>query len=126
MIVAFTGGRHYGNWAQVEFVMDLMICVAARCGDGDITIRVGDCPTGLDQMVRTMPFKMERPWVAHWTILGLKAGPIRNGEMLIGQSRDGRDEGRADLLIAFPGGSGTADCVRQARELGIAVLEVPK
>lgn len=32
---------------------------------------------------------------------------------------------RADLLIAFPGGAGTADCVRQAEKLGIPVLRVP-
>ncbi len=30
----------------------------------------------------------------------------------------------ADLVLAFPGGRGTADCVRRARGPGIEVLEV--
>lgn len=43
-----------------------------------------------------------------------RAGPIRNGEMLV----------LGSALLAFPGGSGTADCCRQARELGRRVLSV--
>lgn len=43
------------------------------------------------------------------------AGPIRNRQML--------DTG-ADLVIAFPGGRGTADMVRQARARGVPVREV--
>lgn len=43
------------------------------------------------------------------------AGPRRNQVMV--------DKG-ADLVIAFPGGSGTADCVRRARAAGIPVREV--
>ena len=53
---------------------------------------------------------------ADWTGLGRKAGPIRNQRML--------DEGKPDLLVAFPGGRGTADMVRRGREAGIEVIEV--
>jgi hypothetical protein len=51
-----------------------------------------------------------------WEGLGRKAGPIRNKQML--------DEGKPDLVVAFPGGRGTAHMVRIAREAGVEVVEV--
>lgn len=50
---------------------------------------------------------------ANWVKNGKFAGPIRNQQML--------DEGRPDLVLAFPGGRGTADMVRRARKAGIAI-----
>jgi hypothetical protein len=44
------------------------------------------------------------------------AGAIRNGQML--------RQGKPAWLIAFPGGPGTTDCVKQARGLEIEVKEV--
>lgn len=43
------------------------------------------------------------PFPANWHELGRKAGPLRNSQMLL--------EGRPDLVVAFPGGVGTADMV---------------
>ena len=40
----------------------------------------------------------------------------RNRQML--------DEGRPELVVAFPGGIGTADMVRRARRAGIEVIEI--
>jgi len=45
------------------------------------------------------------------------AGGQRNARMLA--------EGKPDVVIAFPGGSGTADMKRQARAVGVPVLEIP-
>lgn len=56
-------------------------------------------------------------YMADWDGLGSKAGPIRNQRML--------DEGKPDLVVAFPGGRGTADMVRRARDAGVEVLEIP-
>lgn len=53
---------------------------------------------------------------ANWRQHGVGAGPLRNQRML--------DEGRPDLVVAFPGGAGTFDMVRRARAAGIEVLEV--
>jgi hypothetical protein len=53
---------------------------------------------------------------AHWEIEGRAAGPLRNKRML--------REGRPDLVVAFPGGRGTADMVRQAKAFGVPVVEV--
>lgn len=54
--------------------------------------------------------------VANWGHHGDAAGPVRNRAML--------DLG-PDLVIAFPGGKGTANMVRISKTLGIPVLEVP-
>lgn len=43
----------------------------------------------------------------HWKALGKAAGPLRNGWML--------KYGQPDMVLAFPGGAGTADMLRQAR-----------
>ncbi len=51
--------------------------------------------------------------LADWDKQGKAAGPIRNQRML--------DEHNPDMVVAFPGGRGTADMVRRARVAGIPV-----
>lgn len=53
---------------------------------------------------------------ADWRTHGKAAGPIRNQRML--------DEGKPDVVIAFPGGRGTADMVRRAERAGVRVVRV--
>lgn len=53
---------------------------------------------------------------ANWEKHGRAAGPIRNQRML--------DEGKPDIVIAFPGGRGTADLVSRAEKAGIRVIKV--
>jgi hypothetical protein len=55
-------------------------------------------------------------FTADWLGEGPKAGPLRNQRML--------DEGKPDLVVAFPGGKGTADMVKRARKAGVPVREV--
>src|SRR5882672_7909105 len=52
-------------------------------------------------------------YLADWESHGRAAGPLRNQRML--------DEGKPDLVIAFPGGKGTADMVRRAKAASIPV-----
>ena len=58
----------------------------------------------------------ESKFPADWVRHGRSAGVIRNQRML--------DEGEPDLVVAFPGGRGTADMVRQAKAAGIKVCEI--
>ena len=51
---------------------------------------------------------------ANWDFHGKAAGPIRNGWML---------RLNPDVVIAFPGGSGTASMVKRARDAGVKVVE---
>ena len=53
---------------------------------------------------------------ADWKRYGKKAGPIRNAQMLA--------EGRPDIVVAFPGGTGTAHMVQLAKEAGLEVVEI--
>jgi predicted Rossmann-fold nucleotide-binding protein len=53
---------------------------------------------------------------ADWQGLGKRAGPVRNQQML--------DLGRPTMVIAFPGGPGTADMAQRARRAGLAVRRV--
>lgn len=51
---------------------------------------------------------------ANWRKHGKAAGPMRNARML--------SDGRPEVVIAFPGGRGTADMVRQAEAEGVPVV----
>ena len=53
---------------------------------------------------------------ADWKKHGRAAGPIRNQEML--------DKHAPHMIIAFPGGRGTADMVSRARKAGIDLAEI--
>ena len=106
---AFTGGRYYANREMVARVVKTLF---------PGTVLVGGA-SGLDALVRLEAAKYGltdvKVFAADWEKHGRAAGPIRNREMLTCG---------AQLLIAFPGGHGTENCVKQARELGIPVLRV--
>src|SRR5690348_16842040 len=53
-------------------------------------------------------------YMADWQGQGRKAGPIRNQRML--------DDGHPDLVVAFPGGKGTAGMMALSRKAGIEVI----
>ena len=55
---------------------------------------------------------------ADWCLHGKAAGPIRNKEMLLAHSDA--------VVVAFPGGKGTENCVKTAVELNMIVLRVEK
>ena len=82
------------------------------------TIIHGDAP-GADWMANSWAREYDigvRAFPADWKRHGKAAGPMRNKQML--------DEGMPDLVVAFPGGRGTADMVRQARAAGVRVIEI--
>lgn len=53
---------------------------------------------------------------AQWKLYGRKAGPIRNQQMI--------DEGKPNLVVAFPGGVGTQDMIRRARKAKIETIVI--
>lgn len=53
---------------------------------------------------------------ADWVAQPKAAGPIRNQMML--------DKGKPDVVIAFPGGRGTADMVRRSRAAQVVTIIV--
>ena len=54
---------------------------------------------------------------AEWGRYGRAAGPLRNGLMLRWALEQAAPDKASVLVVAFPGASGTASLVRQARHL---------
>ena len=119
MKVLVCGGRDYDNRDHVHNT--LCRIDAER---GPIYCVIHGAATGADhegmlwaQMMATTGREIvHAPFVADWHQYGRAAGPLRNQRML--------DVGKPDLVVAFPGGKGTADMVRRAKAGGIEVLEI--
>jgi hypothetical protein len=74
---------------------------------------------GADAIARYWADENAIPFVtfqADWDGLGPSAGPLRNIRML--------QEGRPDMVAAFPGRRGTAHMVRIAEEAGVHVVRL--
>jgi len=73
--------------------------------------------TGADRLAELWAAEHAVPstvYPAEWDLHRRAAGPIRNRWMLY--------DGLPDLVLAFPGGRGTADMVRRATEAGVRVV----
>lgn len=109
MKLLITGGRDYNNYSQV----------ASSIKGLNPSLIIQGGAKGADLMARTYAKTHGVPCItfeADWKKHGKSAGPIRNSLML-----------RAHLdavVLAFPGGRGTADCVQQAQGLGLTVIRV--
>jgi hypothetical protein len=92
--------------------------VMENCSQGDVVIH-GAC-RGVDEQAmiaaQTLPGVKHLPFEADWRRHGRAAGPIRNSRML--------EEGKPDFVVAFPGGRGTANMVKQAEAAGVPVRKV--
>ncbi len=132
--IVITGGRNYGfvppHTPLIEYVdaqeradrqrarfEQIMDAAVERLGLTEVA--AGKCRTGADQLLERWAKRRKIPFTgfsANWQQLGNGAGPERNGRML--------REFKPDNVLAFPGGAGTADCVRQAEALGIDVIRI--
>lgn len=113
MRVLVCGGRDFSDRAFIERALASLAKV--ECIDAVIE---GNA-SGVDRIAGFWARQRDIPnlkFTAEWDRLGRAAGPIRNQRMI--------EEGRPDLVIAFPGGRGTADMVRRAKAAGIKVEEI--
>lgn len=113
MRVIIAGGRDYTfDHEDIEFLENLYLAQP-------FTVVLSGGATGADAegewWAKYRGIPVER-YPADWAGKGRAAGPIRNAEMVR----------RADALIAFPGGRGTADVTRRARSAGLQVWEVER
>jgi hypothetical protein len=109
------GGRDFADQAMFD---DAMSQIIQMRGVPRLIIEGG--ASGADKMAQAWAqrmgvwFMIERP---EWECHGKAAGPIRNQKML--------DKYSPAVVVAFPGGTGTADMVRRAHSTdGIDVIEV--
>lgn len=114
--VLVCGGRHFDDRILVSRTLAPFKPVTALAPSVHLIIH-GAAP-GADTLADEWANVFGVPslaFPARWRQHGKAAGPIRNQRMI--------DEGKPDVVIAFPGGSGTADMVRRARAAGITVIE---
>lgn len=109
------GGRDYANKAYLFAILNNYSDQA-----GGFSVVIHGAARGADSLAGEWASYCGIPieeYPADWTKDGRAAGPIRNARMI--------REGKPDLVIAFPGGRGTADMVRQSRLARIPVLIIP-
>ena len=109
MRVLVCGGRNYSDEGRLTEVLD----------DLKPTEIIHGGARGADSLAEKWAATRQVPchvYPADWRRHGRAAGPIRNREML--------EQSKPDLVVAFPGGRGTAHMVRIARAAGHRVIEV--
>jgi hypothetical protein len=112
MIVLVTGGRDYNDGTYIYLALDALHSMRP------FDILVHGCASGLDRLAATWAISRgihPAGVPALWDTYGKPAGGIRNSIMLLL---------RPKLVVAFPGGRGTANMVRQAQSAGIRVIQL--
>lgn len=123
MKVLVCGGRDYSasdawNWLERNLKDELAFatgCHSALAIDAIIHggargADEGAARWGASEHVKVLAYP------ADWKKHGKAAGPIRNQRMI--------DEAKPDIVVAFPGGRGTADMINRAEAAGIQIIRV--
>ncbi len=115
MRIIVTGGRHSKDQKLVVEWLDNFWGSLPR-GD-HLFVAQGGAP-GVDKFAREWCMAcgvnfVNYPYPSEY---GRAGGPIRNERMAT--------DFKPDIVVAFPGGAGTASMVKIARDLGIKVIEV--
>jgi hypothetical protein len=109
--IIVTGGRDYDDWARLQDVLSVF----------NVGLIIQGGASGADRLAKKFAeeYLINNVTVeADWNKHGRAAGPRRNWEMLM--------EYPKAIVVAFPGGAGTANCVKQALQLNRIVLMVQK
>ena len=119
LILLVTGGRTFAK----DGVERELLFAALRVIEPDVVVHGGasGADTAVDVWARQRGVPCLR-WPAQWGEKGMAAGPKRNAEMvdLVAQLSAKNDV----MLLRCPGGAGTEDCERRAREKGLRVVEL--
>jgi predicted Rossmann-fold nucleotide-binding protein len=110
MKVLVCGGRDFADHRWFSEVMEELWREA-----GELVVVHGGA-RGADSLARAFAARHGLPCLVYragWDRYGKRAGPLRNQRML--------DEAKPDLVVAFPGGRGTADTVARALRAGVPV-----
>jgi hypothetical protein len=106
MVVLVCGGRTYDDAVSVSNVLDKLHITRLVHGGARGADTIAD-NYAATRGIERRAYKIRRP---------RENGFQRNQRMLDAES--------PHLVVAFPGGNGTADMVRRARRAGIPVIEV--
>jgi hypothetical protein len=113
MRVVIFGGRNFTNQALAFKALDQL---HEQYG---FTVVIDGMAKGADSIgnkwAQARKLETER-YPANWSRYGRSAGPIRNQQMI--------DEGKPDIGVAFPGGTGTDHMKGAMKKAGIKVRSV--
>lgn len=123
MRVLVCGGRDFDDWDLLSYTLYTIFNDGVRDLTLPFVVITGDA-CGADWLARAWAKYKKidfnsisyEGYPADWKTHGKAAGSIRNQQML--------DEGKPDLVVAFPGGRGTADMVKRAKRANIEVIEI--
>lgn len=121
--VLVCGGRYYRDKEHLYAVLDafhareeIFLVIHGDSGELDSD---GRAVCGADKIAGNWAWDRKVPlqvFPAQWDKWGPPAGPIRNTQMLT--------VGQPTVVIAFPGGKGTANMIKQAEQKGIPVMRM--
>ena len=112
--ILICGGRNYNDKEKFDAVMEMV-----RPWLAPLFCIIQGGARGADRLAMGWAFFEGCPMIemrANWDKYEKSAGTVRNRWML--------EYAMPDLVIAFPGGTGTANMIKQARSAGIDVFEV--
>lgn len=113
MRILVTGGRTFRD----KTLLNAALSKAHKLKS--ITCLLEGGAQGADRLARMWAKTFNIPIItypANWHKYGKGAGPVRNKQMLV--------EGKPDQVMAFPGGKGTANMIKQALAANVTVIEV--
>ena len=108
------GGREYADKAKVYQTLDALLS-----DNPSVLHIIHGAARGADSLAAAWASSRgiaATAYPAKWDIHGRSAGFVRNTQML--------QEGQPHLVVAFPGGAGTAMMIRIARSAGVTVKEI--
>jgi hypothetical protein len=121
MRVIVCGGRDYGknpdgsnNDIEIDFLFNTLTDLLIKHTD---MLVIQGSARGADRLAKNWAEFINVPVVsfpADWDRYGRNAGPIRNLQMI--------QEGKPDLVVAFRGGAGTRNMIKQAMQHNIEVV----
>lgn len=109
MKILVCGGRSFLDYQTLSFVLTALAP----------TFIIEGGASGADALARRYRAEHRLPgqtFPANWSAFGRAAGAIRNRQML--------SEGLPALVVAFPGGPGTADMILASRLAGVPVHQI--
>lgn len=119
LVVVAGGGRDL-DWSSDRVALALRQAVSGRL----VQLLLHGGARGADRAIAAAAHRLGWPVEAipaQWARYGLAAGPVRNGQMIRRATEEAAAHTRTAptgvLVIAFPGSSGTASLLQQARRL---------
>lgn len=117
------GGRDFSNYRLLSQSLD-KICIAREwVWDKEYLMPAVVIISGMAKGADTLAIEWAivnwctwEEYPADWETYGKAAGHIRNQQMI--------DEGKPNLIVALPGGRGTADMIRRGKKAGVEIIQI--